>query len=102
MGAFQIRLGNMLSMRYGGDEFVLFGAFSENDAIQSIEDLQAAIESDIKEENESGKYEFTLSVSTGGSSWAAKEVDDLGALIEKADQEMYEHKREKKKKLQQG
>ena len=48
--------------------------------------------------NASGKYEFNISVSMGGSGWLAKDIEDLSVLIKQADEQMYEQKREKKRK----
>lgn len=88
---------DMLSMRYGGDEFVVFGAF-EKDGRKIVDDFAAAINRDIDEINASGKYEFNISVSMGGSGWLAKDIEDLSVLIKQADEQMYEQKREKKRK----
>lgn len=85
----------MLAMRYGGDEFVLFGGFAPGEhAI--VEELAEGIRQGVRDANASGEYEFTLSVSMGGSGWRAQEIEDLSGLIEQADQQMYEEKRKKK------
>ena len=86
---------DMLGMRYGGDEFVIFGGFAAGEH-QKVEQVAESIREDIREVNASGKYKFTVSVSMGGSGWKAREVDDLGKLIEQADKQMYEEKRKKK------
>jgi len=88
---------DMLAMRYGGDEFVVFGGFGKDER-KIVEDFAAAINRDIDEINESGKYPFHLSVSMGGSGWLARDIEDLSGLIKQADEKMYIHKREKKKK----
>ncbi len=88
---------DMLAMRYGGDEFVVFGGF-EKDNRKLVDDFAASIQRDIEEANASGKYEFHLSVSMGGSGWEAKDIEDLSVLIKQADELMYIQKREKKRK----
>lgn len=85
----------MLGMRYGGDEFVIFGGFAEGEG-NIVEQLAENIRTDIKKVNDSGKYPFKVSVSMGGSGWKAREVEDLDVLIEQADVKMYQEKRAKK------
>lgn len=85
----------MLGMRYGGDEFVIFGGFKD-DEDEVVEKLEASINADIVRANESGKYPFLVSVSMGVSKWKAREIESLDVLIEQADKEMYEEKRRKK------
>lgn len=85
----------MLGMRYGGDEFVILGGFADGEEAQ-VDELVAAIKGDIIRVNEARKYPFLVSVSIGTSAWKAREVENLEALIEKADKEMYEEKRRKK------
>lgn len=87
--------GEMLGMRYGGDEFVLFGGFKDKER-KKVDQIVESIRQDIKEVNESGKYPFKLSASIGVSSWKANEISSLDAVIEQADKEMYEEKRKKK------
>ena len=87
---------DMLAMRYGGDEFVVFGGFGKDER-KLVEDFAEAINRDIEETNKSGKYPFNISVSVGGSGWEAKDIDDLSILIKQADAQMYEQKREKKR-----
>ncbi len=84
---------NMLAMRYGGDEFVLFGSFTERN---EVEDLIAGIRKSIDTINTSGRYKFKLSTSLGGSGYKATDIDDLSVLIDLADQNMYLEKRRKK------
>lgn len=90
--------GEMLGMRYGGDEFVLFGGFKDNEEYK-VDRILESIREDMKEVNDSGKHPFTLSASIGVSKWKAREITSLDELIEQADQKMYQEKREKKKKL---
>lgn len=87
---------DMLSMRYGGDEFVIFGGYSSDENI--AKNVVSTIRQDIANTNDSHILSFPLSVSIGVSSWKATEIDDLSKLIEQADKEMYEEKRAKKKR----
>lgn len=84
---------NMLAMRYGGDEFVLFGSFVHPDEVKS---LVKDIRNSINMLNNSSRYEFKLSTSIGGSAYKASEITDLSVLIDLADQNMYQEKRRKK------
>ena len=85
----------MLAMRYGGDEFVIFGGFGPGERY-IVENLAANIKADIEKVNASRKYPFIVSVSMGGSGWKARDVESLDVLIEQADKEMYQEKRRKK------
>ena len=88
---------DMLAMRYGGDEFVIFGSYDEEEEIQYlIEGIHASID----RRNFSKKYSFTLSTSIGVSTYRAKEVEELSDLIEVADMKMYEQKRQKREERQ--
>ena len=87
--------GEMLGMRYGGDEFVLFGAFKDGQEYK-VEAIVESIREDMRETNMSGKYPFKLSASMGISTWKAKEITSLDEVIEQADQKMYQEKRAKK------
>ncbi len=91
----------MLGMRYGGDEFVLFGGFADGEEYK-LQRILDSIQEDIAEVNASGKYQFTISSSVGASYYKAREVESLDALIEQADQKMYEDKREKKRRALEG
>lgn len=84
---------NMLAMRYGGDEFVVFGGFTDR---KDVEDVMDGIQESIKALNDSGRYDFKLSTSIGGSGYKATEIEDLSILIDLADQNMYLEKRRKK------
>lgn len=89
--------GEMLGMRYGGDEFVLFGGYKDGEEYK-VDRVLDSIHEDINEINASGKHPFTLSASMGVSKCKANEIDSLDAVIEEADKRMYEEKREKKRK----
>ena len=84
----------MLAMRYGGDEFVLFGGYTQQ---AEIDDLIENIHSSIATFNDSKPNPVSLSTSIGISSYKACEIDDLSVLIDQADHRMYIEKREKKK-----
>lgn len=84
---------DMLAMRYGGDEFVVFGTYEEE---VEIKYLIQSIEASMARRNESKEFPFTISASMGYSTYKAREVDELNALIEVADKNMYEQKRRKK------
>lgn len=86
---------DMLAMRYGGDEFVVFGAY-EDDA--EIEYLLEGINNSMERRNLSGKNNFTLSTSIGVSKYNAKDVGELSEVIDIADANMYEKKRRKREK----
>ncbi len=87
--------GEMLGMRYGGDEFVIFGGFKDGEE-EKLESVLESIRADFKEVNESGKHPFVLSASMGVSTWKAREIASLDKVIEQADQKMYLEKRAKK------
>lgn len=84
---------NMIAMRYGGDEFVLFGSFTDR---KEVEEVLAGIQESITRLNRSGRYDFKLSTSIGDSRYKAAEIEDLSVLIDLADQNMYLEKRRKK------
>lgn len=85
----------MLGMRYGGDEFVIFGGFADCER-NLVQKLVENINGDIERVNGTRKYPFRLSVSIGESCKKATEIDSLEVLIEQADKEMYQEKRRKK------
>lgn len=89
--------GEMLGMRYGGDEFVLFGGYKDGEDYK-VDRVLDSIHEDINEINASGKHPFTLSASMGVSKCKARNLESLDAVIEEADKRMYEEKREKKRK----
>lgn len=83
---------NELAMRYGGDEFVIFGSLmSEN----RMEELMQTIRCEMDVWNNSNK-EFKMSASIGSSRFLAEEIGELSERIEQADKRMYQEKRLKK------
>ena len=84
---------DMLAMRYGGDEFVVFGSYEKE---EEVDYLIHAIQSSMERRNASGKNVFRLSASIGVSKYQAKEIGELSELIDIADTNMYEQKRKKR------
>ena len=85
--------GDMLAMRYGGDEFVVFGSY-EDDA--EIDLLLQSIQASMDRRNASGQNSFTLATSIGVTKYNAQDVEELSDLIDIADANMYEQKRKKR------
>ena len=85
---------DMLAMRYGGDEFVVFGSYEEE---IEIECLLNGIQASIERRNTSGNFPFKLSTSIGVTKYKAVDVGELSDVIELADIKMYEQKRKKRK-----
>ena len=85
----------MLGMRYGGDEFVLFGGYKDGQS-DMVERVVQSIRDDMRETNQTGKYPFKISASIGVSTCKAREVSSLDEMIEEADKKMYQEKRAKK------
>ena len=84
-----------LLMRYGGDEFVLFGkGMSEKEVERAIARIRTAME-DL---NSTGERPYHLDASIGYHMVPYDNEKPLSALIELADQEMYKEKREKHKR----
>lgn len=86
---------DMLAMRYGGDEFVVFGSYEED---SEIDYLIESIQGSMERRNKTGNHVFELSASIGVSKYVAKDVKELSELIDIADAEMYEQKRKKRQK----
>ncbi len=84
-----------LLMRYGGDEFVVFGKGLTPDLVEeNINRIRKAME----ELNCSAEREYRLDASIGYHMVPYDNTKPLSALIELADQEMYKEKREKHKR----
>ena len=82
-----------IGMRYGGDEFVLFGRCKAGETEESI---LGELRANMLTRNQESNYPFKLSASLGITIYEAKEVDKLENLVELADQKMYEEKRKKR------
>jgi diguanylate cyclase (GGDEF)-like protein len=79
--------------RFGGDEFIVFGANYTN---EMAEDLTAVIQNNIKYINDSALYPFTLSASSGFVVATPKIGEDIFYFVTEADKIMYNEKRRKK------
>ncbi|MCR5686582.1 MAG: GGDEF domain-containing protein [Lachnospiraceae bacterium] len=84
-----------LLMRYGGDEFVVFGKGLSDD---EVEEGVTGIRRAMKNLNGKGDRPYTLDASIGYHMVPFDNDKPLNALIELADQEMYKEKREKHKR----
>jgi diguanylate cyclase (GGDEF)-like protein len=81
-----------LLMRYGGDEFVVFGkGLSEKEIKKYVERIRKA----MAELNLSGNREYRIDASIGYNMVPYDNDKPLSSLIELADQEMYKEKRKK-------
>ncbi len=88
---------DQIAMRYGGDEFVVFGSMEqEEDAIMLPEKLRETMRS----RNQLNDNLFELRASMGVSTYRAVEIINLDTLIEAADKKMYEEKRKRKAEAQ--
>lgn len=86
---------NRIGMRYGGDEFVMFGKCLEGETEDSI---LTELRANMEKRNATDNYPFKLRASLGITIYEAKDVDKLEKMVELADQRMYEEKRRKRKK----
>ena len=84
-----------LLMRYGGDEFVVFG---KGKTESEVENDIARIRKAMDELNSSTERQYTIDASIGYHMVPYDNDKPLSALIELADQEMYKEKREKHKR----
>lgn len=83
-----------LLMRYGGDEFVVFGkGLSEKQLEKYVDRIRKA----MSELNSSGSRQYKIDASIGYHVVPFDNDKPLSALIELADQDMYKEKREKHK-----
>ncbi len=88
---------DQIAMRYGGDEFVVFGSIaSEDEALALSEKLRETMRS----RNQLNDNLFELKASMGVSTYKVEEIVNLDALIEEADKKMYEEKRRRKAEAQ--
>jgi diguanylate cyclase (GGDEF)-like protein len=79
--------------RYGGDEFIIFGADYTN---EKAEALTNDIRSRIANLNDSGSNPFKLSASIGYVIDVPEKGQELFDFVNKADKAMYEEKKSKK------
>ncbi len=103
--AFIVELANVLKsavpkdcliMRYGGDEFVVFGSCRNDSRMRSVVNR---IKMMIAEANKAADRRYLLSASFGCSVHEAAEIENINGLIEAADKQMYEEKKAKKRKM---
>mgnify|MGYP003295139047 CR=1 FL=1 len=80
-------------MRYGGDEFVIFGSYEDEAEVDYLID---GIYRSMEHRNKTGNHVFKLSASIGITKYNAKDVNELSELIDIADAQMYEQKRKKR------
>ena len=83
---------NDLAMRYGGDEFVIFGACDDE---KQVDSMVESMEAEMSEYTfgDSGRH---LMASIGKYVIRAAEIESLEQAIHEADEKMYELKRSKK------
>lgn len=80
--------------RMGGDEFLaILQNCSESDAGRLVRDLELA----GQRLNAAAVHPFEVSFSTGVAAWMPGEVPDAAALVARADEVMFDHKRAFKK-----
>ncbi len=88
----KVRSREELLMRYGGDEFVVFGkGLSESEVQEYVSRIRKA----MAELNQAGDRQYKLDASIGFHIVPWNNDKPLSALIELADQDMYREKREK-------
>ena len=91
----KVRDREELLMRYGGDEFVMFG---KGLTTEEVEEVIGRIRRAMDELNKTGDRQYKLDASIGYHMVPYDNEKPLSALIELADQEMYKEKREKHKR----
>ena len=89
----QTCLSGEIFCRFGGDEFIVFGADYTDEAAH---DLKKRIQHNITEVNETQNNPYFLSASAGFVIAVPKEGEDIFRFVTAADNEMYEEKRKKK------
>ena len=77
--------------RYGGDEFLIMGFFSDQEALQSF---KQGIRDRCEAYNTEKKPPYVLCVSIGSSFYEASQ--SFEELVENADEALYEEKRRRK------
>lgn len=89
---------NQIAMRYGGDEFVIFGSVEKE---EELKDLIAKLYEAMEKRSRENDNLFELRASIGTSIYKAKDIKSLDVVIEEADKRMYEEKRRRKALLKQ-
>ena len=85
--------GSDIVARLGGDEFVVLAADA---AQESVTLMTARLQRRFEEYNSQGKHPYQLSVSVGVAVADPLRPPSLEALMNKADQHLYEQKRVRK------
>jgi diguanylate cyclase (GGDEF)-like protein/PAS domain S-box-containing protein len=80
--------------RFGGDEFVVFALDFDQ---AGLEALRLRLRQATAELNLSGARVFQLSMSVGAAFFKPESPESIDTLLDRADQEMYEHKRARKR-----
>lgn len=90
----KIRNKEDLLMRYGGDEFVVFGkGIGQEEILEKVDKIRRA----MQEVNSKDDRQYNIDASIGYHIVPHDNTMPISALIELADQEMYKEKREKHK-----
>ncbi len=79
--------------RFGGDEFVI--VFSNSDVSNSLK-ICTRIKNSLNDVNEKNEFPFSICISCGISQYNGIEKIGINELLKKADNAMYENKRDKK------
>ena len=88
----KLKSKDQLLMRYGGDEFVVLGAYTNGDEFAGLMDNLNLMLEECRHQNEKP---YEMSVSTGFQSVSITQDFNLNQLMKQADQEMYSMKKKK-------
>ena len=89
----QFTNSHRIAMRYGGDEFVIFGCCKSG---ETADTLIGELRVRMAQRNMQKVYSFEVKASIGNTVYRAKEMESLEQMIEIADKKMYEEKRRKR------
>ena len=82
-------------VRYGGDEFLIILPETNGEA----RNIQGRIKEELEEWNDNNSLiDFPLTLAIGSAYWSPSEGGDIEDILERADRNMYEDKKESKKK----
>ena len=82
-----------MAMRYGGDEFVIFGRCKSG---ETAETLIGELRIRMTQRNSRRVYPFEVQASIGNTVYRVKDMESLEQMIEIADKKMYEEKHRKR------